>query len=465
MEVPATTTRSPILRVFGASDDELAVLADAVAAGADDWWDALLRTGDERPALARARVLLTRWRAAARILPPHDLLDRVVAEGELEARVAATVPAERRAAALAAIDAVLGLALTLDGARYATPYNFVRALKRRALAVAAPLRAHAVQLLTVHGAKGLQARAVFVVDADPEPRNAESATILVDWPVDSAFPRCCAFVYSETYCAPSLEALRERELAARRREELNALYVAMTRARERLVFSATEPFRSPEPTWWDRVSPEALPFELRDAPFPGAPPSEAAAAIELRTLPSWHRDEPPAAMRSVSEGPPTADEASRLGQAVHRALEWAAARPEAAADLGGLADAAAREHRVQPTEVRRLARRIWTSPACARFFAGPALGWAGNEVVVAEGGEPLRIDRLVALDEAGARTWWVLDYKLRHAPEALSVYRDQLLRYRRAVAALQPDDRVRCAFVTGEGVVVEIDAAGRLAVP
>jgi ATP-dependent helicase/nuclease subunit A len=82
----------------------------------------------------------------------------------------------------------------------------------------------------VHGAKGLEARAVFLMDADPEPLNAASATLLVDWPVESMHPRCCAFVYSETYCAPSLEPVRDLEAAARRREELNGLYVAMTRA-------------------------------------------------------------------------------------------------------------------------------------------------------------------------------------------------------------------------------------------
>jgi ATP-dependent helicase/nuclease subunit A len=56
-------------------------------------------------------------------------------------RVAAAVPPERRQAALGAIDALLGVALTLDGARYATPYNFVRALRRRrAVKVAAPCK-------------------------------------------------------------------------------------------------------------------------------------------------------------------------------------------------------------------------------------------------------------------------------------------------------------------------------------
>jgi ATP-dependent helicase/nuclease subunit A len=50
----------------------------------------------------------------------------------------------------------------------------------------------------------------------------------------------------------------------------------------------------------------------------------------------------------------------------------------------------------------------------------------------------------------------VLDYKLSHAPDELDAYRAQLLRYRGAVARAQPGEAVRCAFVTGEGRVVEV---------
>ena len=46
----------------------------------------------------------------------------------------------------------------LDGGRYATPYGFVRALRRRAARSSRPMLGDAVQLLTVHGAKGLEAR-------------------------------------------------------------------------------------------------------------------------------------------------------------------------------------------------------------------------------------------------------------------------------------------------------------------
>ena len=189
--------------------------------------------------------MLQRWRVAAAELPPHDLLDRIVGEGELRERIVAVVPPEQRALALDAVDAVLAQALLLDGGRYATPYAFVRALKRRVVKSAPPLRADAIRLLTVHGAKGLEADTVFVTDADPERPGTETTTLLVDWPVDAAQPRRCAFVYNEARCPPSLATLLGNEIAAREREEMNALYVAMTRAKQRLVFSATEPFQAP----------------------------------------------------------------------------------------------------------------------------------------------------------------------------------------------------------------------------
>ena len=445
----AHALRSPL---FGAGDDDLITLAQA-AQPHGDWWRALMQLEVPSPALQRAQALLPRWQAAARALPPHDLLDRIVFEGELRERLAAAVPAERRIAALGAVDALIAQSLMLDGARYATPYNFVRSLKRRALKVSAPGQRDAVQLLTIHGAKGLEARVVFVMDTDPEPKNPETVTLLVDWPVESEHPLHCAFVYAESRCPASLQPVLARELAAREREELNGLYVAMTRAKERLVFSATEPYRPLDgPSWWQRV--EALASAWVEPAAPAQPGLPIDQNVSLWTLPAW-RGTPAAAVPVPAND--AGDDTSRLGQAVHRALEWAAAsRAGVAARFDTLALAAAREFDVDSAEVERLATRIWGSPTCARFFGGSQVKWAGNEVPVAEGGEMLRIDRLVELDEAGERTWWVLDYKLRHAPQALAEYRQQMLRYRAAVSVLQPGARVRCAFITGAGEVVEV---------
>jgi len=453
----AQALRSPL---FGASDDDLIALAQRASDG--DWWGALMQEDAAlSPALQRAREWLPRWRAAAQQLPPHDLLDRIVHEGGLRERVAATVPPVRRQAALAAIDAVLAQALTLDGARYATPYNFVRALKRRAIKVAPPKQADAVQLLTVHGAKGLEATAVFVMDAEPQPKNPDTATLLIDWPVEAEWPRRCAFVYAEGACPPSLRGLLAVEVQARQREELNGLYVAMSRAKQRLVFSATEPSRpAPVSAWWERVAPLAMPWPSIDAPQVAASADAVAAEFTLRTIAPL----PPRAVSAAPAAPRSPDtDATRLGKAVHRTLEWAtsgAANGAAGAlsvvaggvALGELAQAAAREFDSVPDATERLARRILDSADCAHFFGGAALRWAGNEVPVTVDGEVLRVDRLVQLDDA----WWVLDYKLSHAPQELEAYRDQLRRYRAAVQQVQPGAVVRCAFVTGSGALIEV---------
>jgi ATP-dependent helicase/nuclease subunit A len=440
----AHALRSPL---FGASDDDLVALALAVAEGVD-WWSALTGTAhNDRPALQRAGRLLRDWQDAAHRLPPHDLLDRIVFEGEYRERLAAVVPAERRLAALNAVDALLNQALMLDGARYATPYNFVRALKRRAIKVSAPVQPDAVQLLTVHGAKGLEAKVVFVMDAQPEASNPDTATLLVDWPVEADRPTRCAFIYSEARCPPSLQALMDQEKAARQREELNGLYVAMTRARERLVFSRTEPHRV-TPSWWDRVAGLVQSWEPASGPLAQA---ATGAPIILKTLPAF-------AQRPLAAPPvlQADSEVSRLGQAVHRALEWASAPAASPIDIEPLATAAAGEFAVPATEVARVAGAIWSSPACRPFFAGPGLRWAGNEVPIADAGELLRIDRLVQLDQGGRTSWWVLDYKLAWQPEKQAEHREQMLRYRRAVMALQPGEPVHCALINGLGNVIEI---------
>jgi len=438
----AQALRSPL---FGASDADLIDLARRAPTG--DWWAALVDvTAPVSAAMQRARDWLPRWREATAHLPPHDLLDRIVHEGELRERVAATVPATQRPAALAAVDAVLAQALMLDGARYATPYNFVRALKRRSIKVASTAHADAVQLLTVHGAKGLEAATVFVMDTDPQPKNADTATLLVDWPVEAEAPRRCAFVYSENACPPSLAALLANEVRARQREELNGLYVAMSRAKQRLVFSATEPSRAaPVSAWWARVAGLTMPWPVIEAPIGR---DDTPSRITLKALPPL----PPREPVVTSVGASADTEATRLGKAVHRVLEWATGA-DGEPDMAELAQAASLEFAASAQATAQLALAILNSPECARFFGGPALRWAGNEVPVSVDGEVLRIDRLVRLDEA----WWVLDYKLSHTPQALAAYRAQLLRYRDAVQRLQPGAAVRSAFITGRGNLVELD--------
>ena len=448
----AQALRSPL---FGASDDDLMTLAQ-LAGPRGAWWPTLSKSANSSTTLQRASDLLQGWRRDCALLPPHDLLDRIIHQGEYRERVAALVPADQCAGALEAVDALLEQALTLDGARYATPYNFVRALKRRGVRVVAPARADAVRLLTVHGAKGLEARIVLIMDAQPEPGISGTPGLLVDWPVESEVPVCCAFLYAESKCPESLRALLQSEIAAREREEMNGLYVAMTRAKERLIVSATEPNRRASGlSWWQRIESHAAPWQFSETP--GMPALRALEPARLKVLPSLARDLAP----QTDTSPQDVEAEStlrRLGRAVHRFLEWAtsARRGHTEAALPRLADAAAAEFDAPSDEVLRVGSTILASSACARFFDARMLRWSGNEVSVGDGGDVLRIDRLVQFARALGSEWWVLDYKLAHRPDQLPAYRDQLVRYRDAVARLEPAVPVRCAFLTGDGQVIEI---------
>jgi ATP-dependent helicase/nuclease subunit A len=491
----ARALKSP---VFGASDDDLVALAVAARDAVDgrgSWWDALMARPSASAALTRARELLPRWREAARQLPPHDLLDRIVHEGEVHARYAAALPPAARALGLRAIDALLGEALRLDGARYATPYNFVRALRQRRVLLPVQADDDAVQLLTIHGAKGLEARAVFLIDTEPEAPRAATARLYVDWPAGAAAPTCCAFVASAM--PPSLSGFAEAEAGREAREELNALYVAMTRAKELLVLSATAAHRAapgisararvlaalgqgadvvgavdvgsvasrePRGRTGEAAAADAPRFDGDDSQGGGS----AAAPIELLELPRLTFTATMAVQSPSPRVVPTAagtamlmDSAcAQLGRAVHRVLEWQS-QPRAARDLLAAATAAAAEFGLSadaPARVAALASAVLGSADCAAFFDPTRFAWAGNEVAIGWRGQVLRMDRLVAVREAEAEVWWVLDYKLRHDPQAVPAYVDQLTAYRDAVRAQRPGAQVRAAFITGQGGLIELAA-------
>lgn len=461
----AQALRSPL---FDAGDDELVWLAQR-AQEAGGWWAAL--TGAAAPgepagqALRRARALLPGWAEAARHLPPHDLLDRIYAEGDVPARYVQRVPPELRESVKAHLEALLSCSLELDGGRYATPHQFVQALRRRSPGLSLGSTPEAVQLLTIHGAKGLESRVVFVIDTDPERRSSadrhDSATVLVDWPAGEARPRCFAFVADERQPAPSLEEAMAVERAARAREEMNGLYVAMTRARERLVVSASAPHLGQEgPSWWSRLVAVCEPWTPTS---PQTVVSQQAVPAEVRVwrLPSLQRQAPLAT--ETAHAPRSAG--ARLGEVVHRCLEWLAG-PEgpSLSRVEGLAWAAAEELGADEATAQSavdVVRRMLSDARIHALLGGEPLAWAGNEVPVVADGRPGRIDRLVLRRGSEGEQWWVLDYKTESRPEADPELVAQLERYRRAVEAGDPQRPVRAAFITGDGRLVEVMPAAK----
>ncbi len=457
----AQALKSP---VFGAGDDDLLWLAQR-SRGRGTWWATLQAATDRPSALDRAAPWLARWAESARLLPPHDLLDRILHEGDIAARLQQAAAPERREHAQAVVNSLLAQTLALDGGRYTTPYRFVRALKSGRLTGSVAASESAVRLLTVHGAKGLESEVVFIMDTDPEPRRAESGGLLVDWPVDSPHPSQVAFVGKWARLAPSLQPLQDEELDMSAREELNGLYVAMTRARSRLVLSCVEPHRKLQgEAWWDRLSPLAQPWQPAPPPVAAEP---AGTQIELTAWPTPRLEAPvllpawPAAELANADS-----RATLIGEAFHRLMQWATGPqgPVAGGEgawLDNAAAAAGTEFGLLSAELalaRQAARAVLGSEEFAPFRSGAGLVWAGDEVPLAWDGEVLRIDRLVAKRAAGgSHTWWVLDYKLEARPQDDPENQAQLSRYREAVAALQPGEEVRAAFVNGLGQVIPLD--------
>lgn len=462
----AHALKSPL---FGASDDDLMRLAQCVKQGriGSSWWEALQAAcaddgpGDWPESLVRAARLLASWASLAKVAPPHDLLERIVSDGACRERLLARVPVSRRMQALFHVDALLAQSLEMDAGRDATPYRWVRALKRLPLSLPPRSQADAVQLLTIHGAKGLEARVVFMVDTDPEPAKKDSYALMVDWPEGHSAPQRCAFIRSEGRPPPSLAQALEEDRAADLREELNALYVALTRAREQLVFSRTAPRGQGLGSWWQRlvssaaINPDELwvPASLAGTPArrAGASPSEAV----LKAMPPLIKHATPAPPTARLPGETTYQQ--QLGQVVHRVLEWLTTLPltqRTDERVAKAASAAAKELQLDAGKVGeaiKLATVILRAPALQTWLDPAQLAWSGNEVALDEQGQVLRIDRLVARDTPTGREWWVLDYKLQHRPEKLDSYRQQLNRYVAAVSALQTGDRVYAVFITGAG--------------
>lgn len=440
----ARALKSPL---FGLDDAALLLLARREPAQRPSWWERVQLEWPDASPLAGVGGRLQRWRQWVCDLPPHDALQSIYTDGDVLARFAMAAPPTQRMAVLANLRALLEATLQVAGGRYATPYGFVRALKTGGMQAPATVAPNAVRLLTVHGAKGLEARGVVLLDTDTPERAADTMAVLVDWPGHLPRPERLAFLASERVPPDCVAALLAQEQAQRKREELNALYVAMTRARDTLLVSSIVPHRDAPDSWWRRLSAHGLPALDAPAPLPGLP-GGADPGCSLKELPVWNPppcETPPSRFPEDEEGTQ-----ARAGKAMHRLLEWGQFTPAHVL-------AAAREFRLTAEQgdlACAMARRI-RGGAGAWAWDPQAVDWQGAEVALSVQGQLLRIDRLVRHRASGA--WWVLDFKSASQPQLQPELVAQLRAYRDAVQGIYPASRVQAAFLTGEGALVALE--------
>jgi ATP-dependent helicase/nuclease subunit A len=455
----ARALRSPL---FDCSDAELLQLTTAPG---DSLWQRLRELADQAsPKLARAAALLRDWQSLAGRLPVHDLLDRIYFSAELPARYAAAAPDALRPGIAANLDAFIELALSLSGGRYPSLPRFLHEL--------AELQAggdasspdlgnttqldNAVSIHTIHGAKGLEAPIVWLLDAGPHRARADSYAALTSWPPGAARPAHFSLYGDKSLRAEFQAPFFEAEARHAERENFNLLYVAMTRARQALIVSGAAS-KVKQDDWHGQLlaalsgQDDANEYSLGDALDAGATRKlSVTAPAAMAPLPLSLPALTPIGRRSNQ----TDSAQIQYGVLLHAILERIA--PPAVMPGSALL----RQQLGYPDAFDAAlahAQHLVSHPHLADFFDPSRYLSARNELpYLTATGETRRIDRVVQHTDA----LWILDYKSGDAGASdatlVQRHRAQLDEYRMALAQVYPGMVIRCGVIRGDGQLLEI---------
>lgn len=476
----AAVLRSPL---FATQMPDLLSFARDVA---EPWFAQLLALPAESlsPALARARYLLGNWRRDVDRLPVHDLLDRIFCEGDVVGRYRAAAPAHLAARVEANLHHVLDIALELDCGRYPSITRFLAHLEtlgdgERESTSADFDGAGRVRVMTVHGAKGLEAAVVFLADAARASGQRDRGPLaLVDWPVTSERPHYMLLLRRRADLDARTREFVDADDLAARREESNLLYVAVTRARHLLCVTGCESARPGESDWYrfmlrrlQHVAAAPATSAVQRTLF--APGDPLAAVIESGSMPlsaATAAVQPvpapvpdpallqplPSALREAGAGPgfstppdeledAAGDPAARQrGIAIHRMLELLTENARGVALERCRAEFAPGTPPQEFDSCWREACAVVDDPELRELFNAANYEYARNEL-------PLLYQRTLRLDRVVVHRDHVtlIDYKtLRHATRANATalaqpHAEQMRLYAAGLRALWPDRPLR----------------------
>jgi len=479
----ATVLKGPLV---GLTEDELYDLCQGRHEARV--WRELRRRAAEGGALAGANAALAGWLGLADRMPPHDFYQRVLARGGRERLIHRLGPEAEDA-----IDEFLAQALAYERERTPSLQGFLHWLAGGDFEVKRELEGAGgkVRVMTVHGAKGLQAPIVILPDTVRVPRLQDqwlwhAGEDGVELPLWTASSRA----------ADRVSAAARADAKARQEQEYRRLlYVAMTRAEDRLVVCGWNGRKAATAgNWYELIAaalaPIAEPRHLDGAAPPEGPPAlvleteqtvpppvvAAAAPDALPPIPPWAarppllaEPSPPrplAPSRPADEEPPVrspldGDDGRRFkrGLILHRLLQTL---PELAPErrvAAGRRLLARPVHGIDPETAEAWlaeALAVLDDPVFAPAFAPgsraevPIVGViAGEEGPTVVSG---RIDRL-AVTEAEVL---VVDFKTnRPAPASIdavpAAYRRQMATYRALLTDLYPKRTIRAALVWTDG--------------
>ncbi|MHB1204032.1 MAG: double-strand break repair helicase AddA [Rhodospirillaceae bacterium] len=480
----ATVLKGPLL---GLTEEELFTLAHD--RGAKHLWEALSSHAGADSRFGEAHALLESLLAKTDYLPPADLYGHILVARGGRKKLLARLGAE----ADDPIDEFLSLALTYQRSHPPSLQGFLHWLTAGKTEIKRDLDqsgTDAVRVITAHGAKGLQAPIVFLPDTCQAPTLqdrlfwTEGDDSLLLWaPAVSAQD-------------PVTLRLRELALTGQEQEYRRLLYVAMTRAEDRLYVCGWHTRRPrTEGTWYTlireglsaspRLQPVADAFFAADSlfnapeilrlissqdaivkaePQPGAllapRPLQAWAFTDPAPEPIPHQPLAPstAARRDPPAASPLRDDGLRRfqrGIIIHRLLqslpEIAPARRRAAAEALAARPAWGLDEAARADVVRETLAVIEDPRFAAVFAAGskaevPLTGMVAGHVISAQ------VDRLAVTETEVI----IVDYKTNRPPAHRSedvdpAYVFQMAVYRAALAQIYPDHTVRCVLLWTDG--------------
>jgi len=489
----ATVLKSPLI---GLDDDDLFELAHGRRGSL---WEALRDGAGQAEKFARAHERLQRWLARADFLAPYEFFAALLEEdgGAIRRGMIGRLGPD----AADAIDEFLNLALGYDADELPSLQSFLHWVRRADVEIKRDMEQgrDEVRIMTVHGAKGLEANIVFLPDTCATRRpGANLLSIETDEEAGDG--------HENWIWAPSgLSRLDLVQRAKARIDELEAheyhrlLYVAMTRARDQLYVCGWEGIKGRDQGCWYDLIWEGLKSRASEARdehgekvwrIAGEAAVEAVAAAgdgsaeaAAEPLPDWAKLNASQEVRSVLAvtpssvvlGPPEAvdqtfpeqsasspaalAEQSRFarGRLIHTLLEHLPGLDPGEWETRAKAFVEARGGELEPETRNEIVAEVIRLLSDAEFAPLFGPGSQAEVPIIArfpgkQDGPGLeisgQIDRLVI----GAQEILIADYKTnRPPPESVNdvapAYLAQLAAYRMALVRAYPGKPVRCALV------------------
>ncbi|MBS0243264.1 MAG: PD-(D/E)XK nuclease family protein, partial [Proteobacteria bacterium] len=274
----ASVLKSPLI---GFDDDDLIRLAPERRGSL---WSALLKAAETSPRYAGAADRLKRWRSRADVAPPYEFLVEVLIHDGMRKQLLSRLGVE----AADAIDELVSLALTYDDRAPPSLQGFMSWLRAGDRQIKRDMEhgRNEVRVMTVHGSKGLEAPIVFLADTCSAPgggRRGGLVTFPELKPLGDIPAEPFLWAVKGSSRIEAISKARKAVQASEAEEHNRLLYVAMTRARDRLYVAGFDNKTARQQgNWYDAISQglDGLVIDSDDVPAGRKVRRSAAPQIE-----------------------------------------------------------------------------------------------------------------------------------------------------------------------------------------